>query len=276
MKLFYVNGGGLGHLNRFLSYIYYKEYNYEECVVITNSRYINYLPKAIKILQYERAIFKDSEAFFTILTQLLDTYSIEEFVVDVFPAGLYGELYNIDVLAVKKTLLARIIKPTYFFRNKIIPKYDTIFQFEEGVSLESYNYDNVVPIKIEKRLFTCSNTQAYRLQTSSPFFLIMHSAPEKELLNLYSMALTHREKNEHIYIQTFCTSLKSKINDEHVTVIENEKPILELIEKSDKIFTGCGFNTFWSLEKYRDKHFILPFHRLYDDQKKRKEMFVNV
>ena len=112
------------------------------------------------------------------------------------------------------------------------------------------------------------NTKKQKL--TSPFFLIMHSGPAIEVKKLYTLAKTYRINNEHIYIQTY-SDLSGHINGEdNLTVIYREKPYLELLKNALKIFTGVGYNTFWSTQKYRNKQIMMPFMRGYDDQFMRK------
>lgn len=115
MILFYVYGNGLGHLNRILSYIKHNNIPFQECIIVTNSNYIDYLPKAIEVIQKAITFFKNKEdALPWLKKQIIERKIITELIVDVYPCGFYGELTLLNTLNIKKTLLARLLKPHYF------------------------------------------------------------------------------------------------------------------------------------------------------------------
>lgn len=270
MRLFYVFGNGLGHLNRILSYIRLYQIPFDKCILITNSKYTDYLPKTMEIIVQPITFFKNKEEVLPWLkSQIALRKAITELVVDVYPSGFYGELAEIDTLEVKKTLLARLLKPHYFKRNTKSQLYDKLIVVEEGLNTSLYHAKEIEWINLPLDV----NYNTKRLKLSMPFFLIMHSGPALEVEKLYNLAKTYRTNNEHIYIQTF-SDLNNHISkeEENLTIIHKEKPYLDLLNNALKIFTGVGYNTFWSTEIYRNKQIMMPFMRGYDDQFMRKRM----
>ncbi|TPN85979.1 hypothetical protein [Aquimarina algicola] len=264
MILFYAYGSGLGHLNRILSYIKVRALEFSSCIIMTNSTYKTFLPKEIKTMYYPDSFFKNQILFFETLLQIIKQFNVRELVVDVFPSGFYGELHNLDVIKIKKTILARILKPFYFDKYAS-PQYDDLVVLEKGIMLEHYNFSKTVSVPIKEGFIF--SKQEINLQI--PFFFILHSGPEEEVIQLYRLAQLYRKNSEHIYIQTF--SKMQKLKDENVTFIFSERPIFSLLHASTKIFTACGFNTFYATQNYRQKQFFLPFKRTFDDQFKRKK-----
>lgn len=116
------------------------------------------------------------------------------------------------------------------------------------------------------------NYNTKKLKLTAPFFLIMHSGPAIEVKKLYTLAKTYRVTNEHIYIQTYSDLSEHLCKEENFTVIYREKPYLELLNGALKIFTGVGYNTYWSTKNYRNKQIMMPFMRGYDYQYLRKRM----
>ncbi|WP_103863410.1 hypothetical protein [Aquimarina sp. I32.4] len=264
MKLFYVYGSGLGHLNRILSYIRIKKIKLSSCIILTNSKHKNYLPQEITVQYYPDPFFKDHALFSETLTRCIDNNNVDELVVDVFPCGFYGELTILSKVSVKKTLLTRILKTSYF-DEYTSPWYDELVVLEKGIELDYYNYKEKIHLSIIDG-FVYHTIDTYPVK--APFFLIIHSEPEEEVIQLYKLAKLYQKNKEHIYIQTYCNTIK--FVEENVTVILAKDPILQLLEQSTKIFTACGFNTFFATQKYRNKQYFLPFKRRFDDQFKRK------
>lgn len=263
MHLFYAYGSGLGHLNRILSFIKVEKLAFSKCIVLTNSKHTHFLPGEIQWIHYADSVFKNHELFAKTFLQIIEAYAVTSLVVDVFPCGFYGELKNINVVAVPKTLLGRILNPLYFEQYGS-PKYDELIVFEKGVLLENYNYSSV-------RHFTIHNTFQFSDESISlqkPFFFIIHSEPETEVIQLFKWAKLYQKNKEHIYIQTHCDLVN--FHDKEVTVIHNKLPLQTLLEHSEKIFTACGFNLFHATEPYRTKHYSMPFKRRYDNQFMRK------
>lgn len=89
------------------------------------------------------------------------------------------------------------------------------------------------------------------------------------MIQLYKLAQLYQKNNEHIYIQTYSKMIEFDAED--VTFIFSEKPMLSLLKGSSKIFTTCGFNTFFATQDYHQKQHFLPFKRRFNDQFKRKK-----
>lgn len=264
MKLIYAYGSGLGHLNRVLTFISYQKIPLQGCLLITNSKHLSYLPKELKVKALPDAFFSGFE-FSSYLKILIDEFSINELIVDVFPAGFYGELTNIAEFNIKTTLLARILKPNYF-QLYSSPIFDTVFLMENGIVIENYQYKELTSLEIEDY----SGYSSVDLDlTKESFFLIIHSSSSEEVFTLYKYARLI-DRNKQIYIQTYSTDFK--IEDENCQIIYNELPILSLIENCDKLFTAGGFNIIKITRNYRSKQYIIPFWRRYDDQFLRKKI----
>ena len=263
MHLFYAYGSGLGHLNRVWSYCKIQKLELSTCIVLTNSKHNHFLPPAIKVIQHSSAVFQDHALFGKILAQIIEEHGVTALIVDVFPCGFYGELQNIDQLSLPKTLLARILNHSYF-EQFTSPNYDDLVVFEKGVVHENYTYTNTNYLAIQDA-FQFSDAS---ITLQKPFFCIIHSEPEAEVMQLYKLAKLHQKKGEHMYIQTYSNGLT--FNDKEVTVILNTPPLLTLLENSEKLFTACGYNLFHATEQYRAKQIFMPFKRRYDDQFLRK------
>ena len=266
MYLFYVYGAGFGHINRVLNFIYTQNIPFTDCVLLTNSIYHDRVPKDIKILHKEDAFFKDKDGFDLFIRNCITEYQIATLVVDVFPAGFYGELENSisELTTIQTILLARILNKDYFEKYGS-PVYDVIYTLENGIALANYQYKKVVPFTLQIK----PREHSQEVILKKPYFLVMHSSPLDEVLLLYKQALLYRI-NEHIYIYSFSDIPKDLIL-ENTSSIHGNSIEDYVLENATKIFTGCGFNSILETKKYREKQHVLPFKRKYDDQFLRKQ-----
>ncbi|MDF4202906.1 hypothetical protein PXD56_08065 [Maribacter sp. SA7] len=267
MYLFYVYGAGFGHINRVLNFIYTQEIPLEDCVLVTNSVFHDQVPKNIKTLYKEDAFFKDQVHFNRFLLNCIKEHKINTLVVDVFPAGFYGELEKSfsDLHFVKTVLLGRILNKAYF-EKYTCPDYDIIYTLENGITLINYRYKKVISFSLQIKPREILN----ELALEKPYFLVMHSSPLEEVLLLYKQALLYRT-DEHIYICSF-SEIPTHLIRENTSSSKGTRIEDEVLENATKIFTGCGFNSIIETKSYRDKQHILPFKRRYDDQFLRKQL----
>ena len=265
MYLFYVYGSGLGHLNRINNFIYTKKITEEACVIITNSSFSNYIPKTSIVIFKEDSFFKDKINFNLFISACITKYNISTLVVDVFPAGFYGEFENgFNDFNVTTILLARILKENYF-QTYFSPNYNLIYLLEEGIIQKKYTANKTAFLHLETKPVEFKQLSN---PLNKPFFLIIHSSPEEEVILLYKQALLYRT-DEHICIYSYSSMSSSQLHEKTI-VMEKQKVQKEILDAADKIFTGCGFNSILETKNYRKKQHIIPFNRKYDDQFKRK------
>lgn len=267
MYLFYVYGAGFGHLNRIINFIFTQKIPLKNCVIITNSVFHKQLPKPIKVLHEEDAFFKDPVSFNFFIINCIKDYQIKTLIVDVFPAGFYGELEKSipNFKSITTILLARILKNNYF-KKYSSPNYDVIYALEKGIILADYQYEKVIPLSLQIQPRETSKETLIK----EPYFLVVHSSPLEEVLLLYKQALLYRTY-EHIYIYSF-SEIPIDLLKENTSVIKKTKITNNTLKNANKIFTGCGFNTMLETKKHSEKQHILPFKRKYDDQFKRKRL----
>lgn len=267
MYLFYVYGSGLGHLNRVLNFIYTQKIALEEVVIITNSSFCSFIPKTINVISKEDSFFKDKISLYNFITDCIKKHQISTLIIDVFPAGFYGEFEKgFNQFNVTTVLLARILKEAYF-KTYSCPEYNLIYFLEDGITKEKYKYLKTAVLDLKQRP-NLTNENSFQLK--EPFYVIMHSSPEDEVLLLYKQALLYRT-TEYIYIYTY-NAISPSLLSEKTMVIQKEKVSKKILEKADKIFTGYGFNTALETKEYLHKQHIIPFKRKFDDQFKRKRI----
>lgn len=279
--LFYAQGGGLGHLQRCVKLSQSLKLNPKYIILASASSYTKDIAEQNQItpLLIPTNFQYDLQAYQNWLAGQVQYHKITTIFIDVFPCGIIGEWNNFrEVMQhfspITFHYIGRRLKwNSYatFITNPVI--FETAYLFEELEPLhqEFINQFSKVTIKIPP-LKIHSKTQL----SVEKFWLIIHSEPLEELQILIEYAL-----EKYIIQQTEAKIvIVTQIAKDKVLHFLQENysdflPIIEirntleteiLIEKAEKIFSGCGFNMMQQTHFYAHKHEFIPFERRFDDQ----------
>lgn len=267
MKLFYVMGGGLGHLYRVCTFI--NQFHSSPFRILTNN------PLAEKLFSPSEIVFVHEEApqeLIQRIERLLNSTHDNELYVDAFPAGLFGELNDVNIR--KKVYLARRLHwSNYKSLVKSRLRFDETLCFEdleeehwmwikevsENISSIDLLYPNPDTTKIAKELIP-----------QKPIWLIVHSfiIEEVESLVSYAKEVARLEKQDPAFI----VLSDQQIVDADV-ICYAWFPAQDWFPLAERIFTGGGFNVLKQAALYREKITAIPFPRRYDDQAWRVRKF---
>lgn len=269
MKLFYVMGGGLGHLYRVRTFI--NQFHFTSFKILTNNPLAEKLfsPDEIAVVQHEAPHGLNQQ-----IQLALDTTPFTEFYVDAFPAGLFGEL---KALNCKTTYLARRLNWNNY-KSLVKPgqlRFDETLVFEEleeahlqfvgEVSENISSIDLCYPNPDVGKIFSQEI-----IPTKKPIWLIVHSFIREEVDSLvkYAKEIARLEKQDPVFI----------VLSDHELVEENVLcyawfPAQDWFPLAERIFTGGGFNVLKQAAPYREKVTAIPFPRRYDDQAWRIKKF---
>ncbi len=185
MKLFYVMGGGLGHLYRVRTFI--NQFHRSPFRILTNN------PLAKKLFSLDEIEFVHDETPHELIHKIqrvLNSTHYNELYVDAFPAGLFGELNDVNIQ--KKIYLARrlnwsnyksLIKSRLRFNETLCfeeleeEHWMFIREVSESISAVNLLYPNPDITKIVKELIP-----------QKPIWLIVHSFIIEEVESLVSYA----------------------------------------------------------------------------------------
>lgn len=262
MKLFYVMGGGIGHLYRVRGFI--DQFELSEFKIVTNN------PLAFKLFKQEEILFctgKDEEELVVQLQSLFHTTDFDELYVDTFPAGLFGELTNST--GVKLNYLARRLKWDAYLPllgdNKI--QFEKTFCFEEleteHASFISSNSDEIVMVELHYPEPNPSQIPIKLIPTGKPIWLVVHSfiIDEVETLLKYAQDCARIEKIS----PSFVVLTDQRLTDTSASCY-TYFPAIDWYPLADRIFTGGGFNAIRQGIPFAEKITAIPFPRKYDDQ----------
>lgn len=263
MILIYAYGSGLGHLKRVASFLKRQNYASKNYILLTNSVFSEFWKLGWNVVQKEDLFFSSAE-FLPFVENLVSENNIHTFIVDVFPAGFYGELYSfLSHFQGRKILLSRILSDSYFEKNRNIPDFDEIFVMEKGVDLSQLRFGKIQYLNYQENI-----SEGISMTIEMSYFIIIHSQPLSEVFHLYRLAKMYRT-NQKVVILTATAIPQENISSEDLVLFQ-QKPSQSLLDNAEKIFSGAGFNTFHMLIPYRKKWICNPFPRTFDDQFLRK------
>lgn len=269
MKLFYVMGGGSGHLTRVSTFIH--QFNIREFRILTNN------PLAEKLFQPNQIIAITGQDQRQIIQQVqlkLNELKFEALYVDAFPVGLYGELYDFSHQEV--IYLARRLR--WHEYSKLVNQ--PTIQFHQTYCFEELEEDHkrfieqtskaVTPITLRYPTPDETKIPASQIPQGKPIWLIVHSfiQEEVEALVAYAKEMAKIEdKNPAFVVLT-----DQSICDPEVSCY-NFYPASHWFPIAQRIFAGGGFNTVNQAIMFKEKLKFIPFPRKYDDQAWRISQF---
>ncbi len=268
MNLYYANGGGLGHLTRARAFLRQLEIE-SETAILTSSKFAedHRIVGDLKIIKIDEFFAQEKEKYKDFLHNLLSENHFNKIFLDSFPVGIIGEFADFDFGDTEIFYIARLLRWKNYspLLSKKTPRFKKTFvletlekehrEFIENCSDEIINFDLIYPNfeikekKIEKIV-----------AEKSPFWLIIHAGNEAETRELLAYAEDMREI-EKAKVNLILIS-PNKLNENSFDIY----PASMLFPCAERIFTAGGFNAMKQTEKFRSKHFFLPFERRFDDQ----------
>ncbi|WP_282067855.1 hypothetical protein [Olleya namhaensis] len=265
MHVFYAQGGGLGHLTRTDKLIKSLNIPLELVVIISPSHFTGYF----KNYQFIKLAWSDTPSTWTKqITEVIKKLEITSFYIDTFPFGLKGELCAVykGFPNVNYTYVARVLKwETYL---KAMPQITTV-NFSETLILEKlYNthlewITNHSTHTTNLTLKSSSITPIAFLET--PYVMVVHSGGQADVLHIIARANTDYKSDQNMKIVVF-TQVDIQLKQKNVIIYKDRFPVSQYYKHATKIYTAAGFNSIQELKKYINKHVIIPFEKLYDDQ----------
>ncbi|WP_452222053.1 hypothetical protein [Lacinutrix salivirga] len=265
MHVFYVQGGGLGHLTRIDKLIKTLNIQKDSVKIITPSVFTSYF----KTYQFVTLSWKVTPSEWTKqISQVIATTPITTFYIDTFPFGLKGELEaiystfpNLNYVYVSRILkwetylqVASVQLPIAFTKSILLENlYDTHLQWIIANSKAC----------LELTLKTEDFTPIPFLKT--PYVMVVHSGGIADVLKICKQAINENSSDLNLSIVVF-TQVDITIEAEKVLVYTEAFPVNQYYQHAQKIYTAAGFNSIQELKSYKGKHVAIPLEKLYDDQ----------
>ena len=275
MLLYYAMGGGLGHLTRFGEVCRTLGLDDKICLITSSpfshdSRVVK--PGIeVKIPPFSAAKSADNLALW--INEIIATYKPDKFFVDAFPGGLIGELCKVLVPSSTEVIhIARILKwNEYKIRLEgFCQRFSKTYVLED-LEVEHNEFLKSWSDEICNLQLMLPEENPVNLKCSEKFWLVIHAGSDNELKQIINVALEDHESsssNAELIIVTPGKRPKT-VPDEirHESIF----PAFTLFEKAERVYSAAGFNMVDQMRNYRNKHYVMPFARLIDNQFRRCE-----
>ncbi|MDW7694502.1 hypothetical protein R9C00_07105 [Flammeovirgaceae bacterium SG7u.111] len=267
MIAFYGFGGGFGHLTRIRTFI--DTYKITSPVLILTNN-----PAAFRLFKQAEIAFLPSHLPFEkaslrwLVEKVLAENELEAFYIDVFPCGFLGELSNEFFREIPVHLLCRRLK-----WNKYAPQVTNaplaiskayIFEELENEHQQFIAENSSHLLNASLHFPSPANKPSAVEKLKKPIWLVVHTSQQEELEVLIDHA-QDLAKIEQVEPEIVILSDLSVEIPTNAHLLSEENPI-DWFPYAEKVFTAAGFNTWYQLQRWREKHIAIPFPRKFDDQ----------
>lgn len=278
MQLYYVMGGGMGHLSRAAAFFYTYGLNPKGIILFTANPLAKlFFPESL-IINPPLELQNNQKQYSLFLKNILETYAIETLYLDTFPLGIFFEIGDMAFVHKKVIYLARLLDwekykiqmPSFhfkFYKTYIVE--DLQSGHRDFISQHSLSIENANLIYPPKAAIDLKAHFAIQ----SPIWLIIHSQPLQEVEDLFFYA---KEVAKWQQIKP-CFLIITKVNvEENIAkeaIIFSTEYAYMYLAQADKIFTGAGFNLLQQCKDFKEKHYVMPFERTWDLQFERAKNY---
>ena len=257
MILYYAVGGGLGHLTRGRRVLQALGMQHDAAFV-TASPYArdSRVTGGIEVIEVPAYLEHTPLEHHEWMRELIRERAPERLVADAFPAGIQGELCDLDV---PMDHVARILREL----PERSPRFATTWIVEEltpehDVFLRAHS-DRVVSLELPIETFEDE-------EASRPFWLIVHSGPEEEVSELIAYAATLRDLASDPPSQILIATRNPPPSLPSGFALTDVDPPARLFASATRILSAAGFNVMLETAPFAHKHVVVPFPRRFDDQ----------
>lgn len=267
MLLHYALGGGLGHLTRARAFLHTLGLE-REAILFTSSPFAGdpRVTGGLAVVRVPGALERDREGLRAHLERTLQETGATGLVVDAFPAGIVGELAGWrPPRGVALRHVARLLRWERYASDAsdLLPRFDVTFVVEElhpghRLALEAVSAEL-------HRLTLVDPPSPAPAPIDGPHVLVVHSGPPEETLDLVASA-TELARADGRGARVV---LASPVRPESLPAgVEwrDACPATGLFAAADRLVAAAGFNVVRQTEAFRDKRFLVPYPRRFDDQ----------
>lgn len=259
MIAFYAFGGGFGHLTRVHTFINQLNIG-DHFKIITTNKYAYSLFEESEVILIELSDPSSASELSIKIDKVLIEHSFSECYIDTFFNGILSELNGEILKRIELNLICRRLKWDSYYSDNLenlhFKKAFILEQLEEPhLQFVTQNSEELINIELNYPFASES------IRVAHPYWLIIHSTKKEELELLINHAKSLPEFINSKPKLIVCSDQTP--SNETVEIINEPLPYLE---GATKIFSGAGFNTWYQLRPYRNKHICIPFKRRFDDQ----------
>ena len=267
MLLYYAVGGGLGHLVRARAFLHTLGLE-GDAALFTASRFADdpRVTGGLPVVRVPASLDGDAAGLRELLLRTLADLAIDRLVVDAFPAGLLGELAGfVPPPGLAMEHVARLLRWEQYLYDASdrLPPFDVSWTVEE---LHCGHFRALAAASREVRSLALVDPPAPPPPpVEKPYALVVHSGPDEETLDLVAAARELlRAEGSPARLLLASPSRPSALDAavDHLDAF----PATGLFADAERIVTAAGFNAVRQTEAFREKRFLVPYPRRFDDQ----------
>ncbi|HYN42526.1 MAG TPA: hypothetical protein VE129_12160 [Thermoanaerobaculia bacterium] len=267
MLLYYAMGGGLGHLTRARAFLHTLGLG-EGVVLFTSSSFADdpRVTGGLPVVRVPANLDGDRGGLRALLGRTLAELAVRRLVVDALPAGILGELAGFEPPpGLELRHVARLLRWERYTADASsrLPRFDVTFVVEE---LHEEHRRALEASSGEVRKLDLVDPPAAPLESiEAPYVLVVHSGPDEETSDLVACARElHRIGRSEARIVLASPARPANLPPD-VTWLD-AFPTTTLFARAERIVTAAGFNVVRQTEPFREKRFLVPYPRRFDDQ----------
>jgi hypothetical protein len=244
----------------------------------------------LDVLPVPAALAGDGAGYVLWLRERLARLRPAEIYVDVFPAGLLGELSG-DTLPpdARLMLVARHMRWAAYraVAGPVLPRFDTVFRVEP---LATDQQADLVRVCTDMRDLELRDPppnlpedivmRIGQLRSAGvPLWMLVHAGDRAELEELlaYARDVAAMRAVAPLYVVVSPAPMVGapsggSLADPDVRLVDHY-PAVSLFSMADMLITGGGFNVLRQARGHAGEHLVYPFPRRYDDQYHRAAMY---
>lgn len=272
MILYYALGGGLGHLSRARAVAHTLDLG-PVTVLTASERALDPRvrgPLAVELVP--RALEAEPALFGNYLLDVIDRMGPEALFVDAFPGGILGELCGLALPpGLPRYHLARLLRlGAYGPRLRgPLPRYERSYVLEplveEHEALLRGASGALLPLALRDPPPQGPAPALREELRAEPLWLVVHSEPEAEVLDLCLRALRLRRAAASDARLCLLSPRRPAALPEEIAHVDHY-PAAPCLPQAERIITACGFNAMREAAPLRDRHVYFPYPRRLDDQ----------
>ena len=267
MLLYYAMGGGLGHLTRARALLHTTGLD-GEAALFTSSSFADdpRVTGGLRVVLVPAGLDGDSQGLRAFLERTISDLGVRLLVVDALPAGILGELAGFgSPPGLEIWHVARLLRWEQYTEDATarLPRFDVTYELEElhedhRRALESSS------ARI-RRLELVDPPSAAPEPIETPYVLVVHSGPDEETSDLVEYARDLLRAGESEARIVLASPARPATLPADVTW-HDTFPATGLFARAERIVTAAGFNVVRQTEPFREKRFLVPSPRRFDDQ----------
>lgn len=267
MLLYYAVGGGLGHLVRARAFLHTLGLE-SGAALFTASRFAGdpRVTGGLPVVHVPDSLDGDADRLRALLLETLEDLHVDRLVVDAFPAGLLGELAGfVAPSGVAMEHVARLLRWESYRVDAPgpLPRFGVTWVVED---LHPEHRRALEEASSELRPLALADPPAPPPPpVERPYALVVHSGPDEETLDLVAAARELlRAEGDAVRLLLASPSRPDALDADvgHVDLF----PATGLFADAGRIVAAAGFNAVRQTDPFREKRFLVPYPRRFDDQ----------